>query len=308
MAISLRCQGNKPLETPIKIWARSNGRIKSYEPLEPVLLSCSWCGLTRCWHCRVAILVRCQGKQPLETPVKIWARSNGWIKSYGRLEPVIWSGPTRHHQRPMANSLRRQGNNPHEAPVKIQDDSTVESRVTNLLSWYSYLVLCMARPTLGGSNNNLSVTPRKTASETSCKNLSTIQRSDQELWIIWSGTRGWPNETPPSSQGDFIATPRKQASWNCCKNLSMIQRSDQEIRTYWACTLVWYLVWPDQTLVVLSSNFSATPRKTASENCCKYLSTIQHSDQELGAIWISTLVWPDEKPPASHGDFIAMTR
>jgi hypothetical protein len=79
-----------------------------------------------------------------------------------------------------------------------------------------------------------------------------------------------------------------------CKNLSTIQRSDQELQTSWAGTLVLSMVWVDKTMMVSSSNFSATPRKTASGNSCKILSTIQWSDQELWTIWAGTLVWPDE--------------
>jgi len=89
------------------------------------------------------------------------------------------------------------------------------------------------------SSINFSGTPTKTFSGKSCKNLSTIRRSDQELWTIWAGTLVWPDETPLASHGHFIAMPQKQASWNSYKNLSMIQRSDQELRTSWAGTLVW---------------------------------------------------------------------
>jgi hypothetical protein len=32
-----------------------------------------------------------KGKQPTESPLKIWARSNGWIKSYRPFEPVLRS-------------------------------------------------------------------------------------------------------------------------------------------------------------------------------------------------------------------------
>jgi hypothetical protein len=55
------------------------------------------------------------------------------------------------------------------------------------------------------------VTPRKTASINSYKNLSTIQRSDQELMTYKAGTLVWSNDTPSVSLDDFIATPRKQA-------------------------------------------------------------------------------------------------
>ena len=124
----------------------------------------------------------------------------------------------------------------------------------------------------------------------------------------WSGTLIWPDEAPSASLDDFIATTRKTACINSCKNLSTIQRSDQELRTCWAGTIVWFLVWPVQTLGVSSSNFSARQRKTASRNSCKNLSTNQRSDEELMTYWASTLVWPDERTPASLDDFIATPR
>jgi hypothetical protein len=34
-------------------------------------------------------------KWPTKTPVKIWAWSNGQIKSYGSFELLFWSDPTR---------------------------------------------------------------------------------------------------------------------------------------------------------------------------------------------------------------------
>jgi len=107
----------------------------------------------------------------------------------------------------------------------------------------------------------------------------------------WAGTIVWPDETPPASLDDFIATPRKQAFWKSCKNLSTIQRSDQVLRTSWASTLVWSLVLPDETMLVSSSNFSATPRQTASRNSCENLRAIQQSDQQLRTSWAGTLVW-----------------
>jgi len=100
-------------------------------------------------------------------------------------------------------------------------------------SWAGTLVWSLVFPdeTLWVSSCNFSATPMKTASKNACKNLSTIQRSDQELWTIWAGTLVWPDESPQASHGDLIPTPRKQASWNSCKNLSTIQWSDQEFWT-----------------------------------------------------------------------------
>jgi hypothetical protein len=68
-----------------KIWGRSNGRIKSYCPFEPVL----WSGASTPPPPRVAIPHLLQGKQRPETPVKIWVRSKGRIKSYSPFKPVF---------------------------------------------------------------------------------------------------------------------------------------------------------------------------------------------------------------------------
>jgi hypothetical protein len=93
------------------------------------------------------------GKIPLQTPVKIWAWSNGRIKSYGPLEPVLWfgrlSGPTRRRRRLIGISLWRQGKQPPETPVKFKHNPTVGSRVRDILSQYSCLVIGMAREDLG---------------------------------------------------------------------------------------------------------------------------------------------------------------
>jgi hypothetical protein len=59
-----------------------------------------------------------QEKQPTENPLKIWARSNGWIKSYGPFQPVLqsslWYDPNGHRRRGVGipcyskeNSLRK---------------------------------------------------------------------------------------------------------------------------------------------------------------------------------------------------------
>jgi hypothetical protein len=73
------------LETPIKLGGRSNGRIKSYCPFEPVCRSRA----KRPPHHPVVIPHIILGKRRPETPLKILERSNGRIKSYGLLEPGL---------------------------------------------------------------------------------------------------------------------------------------------------------------------------------------------------------------------------
>jgi hypothetical protein len=78
-------------KTTVKLWARSNGQIKSYVPFQLLFRS----GATRPPLQRVEILVLVQGKRPPETTVKLWARSNGRIKSYDPLQLLFQSGATR---------------------------------------------------------------------------------------------------------------------------------------------------------------------------------------------------------------------
>jgi len=83
-------------------------------------------------------------------------------------------------------------------------------------------------------------TTSKIASGIYCKNLSTIQRSDETLEPFWAVTLVWRDRTFASQRRDFIATKRKKASRNSCKNLSTIQRSDKKLRRFWAVTVVWH--------------------------------------------------------------------
>jgi len=67
-------KGKQPTETPLKIYARSNGRIKSYGPFEPVLLSRRWYnpnGPERTQSAWSGDSMLLHGKQPTETPQKI---------------------------------------------------------------------------------------------------------------------------------------------------------------------------------------------------------------------------------------------
>jgi hypothetical protein len=168
-----------------------------------------------------------------------------------------------------------------------RSDQQLRTSRAGTLVWF----LVWPFQTLGVSSSNFSATPKKATSINSCINLSTIHQSEQELMTYWAGTLVGPDKTPPASLDDFILTPRKQAFWNSCKNLSTIQRSDQELRTYWADSLVWSLLLPYETVLVSSSNFSATPRQTTFRNSYKNLRTIQRSDHELRTSGAGTLVW-----------------
>ena len=70
---------------------RSNGRIKSYGPIQLLFRS----GASRPPIHRVGIPSIIQGKRPPETSVKLSWRSNGRIKSYGPFQLLFRSGATR---------------------------------------------------------------------------------------------------------------------------------------------------------------------------------------------------------------------
>jgi hypothetical protein len=78
-------QGKQHPETLLKIWARSNGRIKNSGPSESVL----WSGATRPPPHRVAISHLLYEKQHPKTLLKIWARSNDRIKKWWLLRTGI---------------------------------------------------------------------------------------------------------------------------------------------------------------------------------------------------------------------------
>ena len=84
-------QEKQPPERPLKLSAQSNGRIENLwifsagtvvaSVVQPEQTSSAWS--------RDSTLL--QGKQPTETPLKIWVRSNGRIKTYGPFQLVLWS-------------------------------------------------------------------------------------------------------------------------------------------------------------------------------------------------------------------------
>jgi hypothetical protein len=78
--------------------------------------------------------------------------------------------------------------------------------------------------TSSSASGDSSSTPRKTASGNSSKILREIQRSDQKLWPLRTGTMVSSDETSSSPSSDSTSTPRKTASGNFCKSLREIQR------------------------------------------------------------------------------------
>jgi hypothetical protein len=72
--------------------------------------------------------------------------------------------------------------------------------------------------TCSSSSSDSMATRRKTASENNCKNVITIQRSDQNLDPLLGVTLVWRDRTFDSQSRDSITTTRKMAYRNSCKN------------------------------------------------------------------------------------------
>jgi hypothetical protein len=82
-----------------------------------------------------------QGKQPTETPLKIWASSHGQIKSYEPFKPALcarwWYDPNGQRQRGVGIPCYSKENSLRKLLEKFGRDPTVGSKVIDLLSRYS---------------------------------------------------------------------------------------------------------------------------------------------------------------------------
>src|SRR4030067_260153 len=152
------------VQTPLKFRSRSNGRIKSYGPYEPLLLP----GATRHPPLRVSIPHPLYRNGHAETPVKFRSRSNGRIKSYGPYEPLLLPGSTR------------------DPPHRVSIPHTLYG---------------------------------KRASRNSCKIWIAIQRSDQKLWPLQTGTLAWRDETFSTPRIDSTSTIWKKGIRKVLLNL-----------------------------------------------------------------------------------------
>jgi len=114
-----------PPETPVKFWSRSNDRINSYGPFEPLLLP----GATRPSPHRVSIPHTLFVKEHPEIPVKFRSRSNGRIKSYWLSEPLLLPGATRSppHRVSIPHPLYGKGHP--ETLVKFRSRSNVRIKI-----------------------------------------------------------------------------------------------------------------------------------------------------------------------------------
>jgi len=72
----------------------------------------------------------------------------------------------------------------------------------------------------------------------SCKNLSTIQRSDQDLWTFWASFLVWSvvwlDEMSTAWSRVILSMQGKTLFANSCKNLWTIQRAYLELWNFWS--------------------------------------------------------------------------
>jgi hypothetical protein len=106
------------------------------------------------------------------------------IESYAYFNPLLKSGrpdllviKLGFHINPKEKSFRK-------LVQILKHDPIVWSKVTAIVTRYSSL----ADETSSSSSNDYIETPRKTASENSCKNLRAIQWLDRKWWPFWPVT------------------------------------------------------------------------------------------------------------------------
>jgi len=128
---------------------------------EPAL----WSRAKSPWSDRVVIPFLLQGKQRLETLVKIWGRSNDWIKSDGPFELVLWSRAKRTPPHRVAIPHLLQGKRRLETCVKIWGRSN--GRINSCGPFEPVLSFWSAE-TCTSLSSDCTSTPRKTASGNSC--------------------------------------------------------------------------------------------------------------------------------------------
>jgi len=143
---------------------------------------------------------------------------------------------------------------------------------------------------------------RKTASINSSKNLPKIQRSDQKLWLLRTGTLVWSDDTSASPSSDSISTPRKTPSGNSSKNLSLIQRSIQKL-------------WPFRTGTLVSRR---PPQRVAIPHLLQgkqrpetLLKIWARSNGQIKKFWLlrtRILVWSDETSVSTSSDSTSTPR
>jgi hypothetical protein len=112
-----------------KLWTFSFGT-KVASVIRPELTSSAWS--------RDSTLL--QGKQPTETPLKIWARSNYQIKSYEPFQQVLlsrrWYDPNGHRRRGVRSPRYSKENNLQKLLQNFRHDPTVGSNVIDLFTWH----------------------------------------------------------------------------------------------------------------------------------------------------------------------------
>jgi hypothetical protein len=141
---------------------------------------------TRHPHHRVAIPYLPHGKQPLETHVKIWERSNGRTKVMFLLSRY-WSSTDYTSSSPSSHSIA--------IPMKTasRNHYKIWARSNGRTKSYGPFkpILKVADQTSFSLNIDSTATRTKTASGNRSKILRAIKQSDQKLWPFWADTQGW---------------------------------------------------------------------------------------------------------------------
>jgi hypothetical protein len=153
-----------------------------------------------------------------ECPLKLWWWSNGRIKSYGPIQPVLWScrwyDPNGHRRCGVGIPRYSKENSLRKILLNFEHDPTVGSKVMDPFSRSYSRVSGTTRTDIVGVESGVHATTRKTAYGNSSKNLSAIQRSDQKLWTFSAGTTVeamvWPERTSSMWSSDSWLLQGKQ--------------------------------------------------------------------------------------------------
>jgi len=213
----------KGIHKLVKFWSRSNDRIKSYGPFEPLILR----GATRPPPHQVWIPHPLNGKRASGNSRKI-------LVTIQRLDQKLW--PVR--------TVTLAWSNQTSSSTSIDSTSTIwkraskKSRKILITIQRSDQKLWPLRTDTLALHDQISSSPSidststiwKRASKNSGKILIAIQRSDQKLWPVRTVTLAWRDQISSSPSIVSTSTIWKRVSGNTCKNFITIQRL---VQTLW---------------------------------------------------------------------------
>ena len=137
------------------------------------------------------------------------------------------------------------------------------------------ILVCHEQTSSSPSSDSIP-SPRKTATENSCKNEGAFNGRIKST-IIFSWYPGLARTYLIFTYQRFHAYSKEIGIWKVCRNLSGIQQSYQKLQPF----LVVILVWREQTFSSSSSDSIPTPRKMASGNSCKNMGAIKGTEKML---------------------------